>query len=89
MEDKVISDFVKSFLEEDPDYYNLAKVDKGITFNIYKIVMRAVMRVAEYDNVFPVIMATDSPSANLLKEALNKVSGIIDNVENIKIKIVN
>ena len=89
VEDKVISDFVSNFLEEDPDYFNLTKVDKGITFNIYKIVVRAVMRVTQYDNVFPVIMASDCPSANLLQEALNKVSGLIDNVENIKIKIVN
>ena len=47
------------------------------------------MRVTHHDNVFPIIMASDSPSANLLQEALNKVSGVIGNVENIKIKIVN
>jgi len=89
MEDKVISDFVNDFLTEDPSFYQLSEIDKDITFHIYKIVVRAVMRVAQYDNVFPVIIASDSPSANLLQEALNKVSGIIDNVENIKIKIVN
>ena len=89
MEDKVISDFVNDFLKEDPSYYQLSNIDKDITYNIYKIVVKAVMRVTQYDNVFPVIMASDSPSANLLQEALTKVSGVIDNVENIKIKIVN
>ena len=89
MEDKVISDFVNDFLKEDPSYYQLSNTDKDITYNIYKIVVKAVMRVTQYDNVFPVIMASDSPSANLLQEALTKVSGVIDNVENIKIKIVN
>lgn len=89
VEDKVISDFVSNFLEEDPDYFRLKKMDKAITHNIYKVVVRAVMRVTQFDNVYPVILASDSPSANLLQEALNKVDGVLGNIENIKIKIVN
>ena len=89
MEDRVITDFVQTFLEEDPDYFKLSHKDRDVTLEIYKIVMRAVMRVVEYENVFPIVLASDSRSANLIQEALNKIKPIIPQVSNVKIRIVN
>jgi hypothetical protein len=85
----VITDFVQTFLEEDPEYFQLSHKDRDVTFGIYKTVMRAVMRVVEYDNVLPILLASDSPSANLLQEALNKIKPIIPQVSDIKIRIIN
>ena len=88
-EEKTIIDFVDEYILADPFFKTLSRKAQKETRKTFIVVMRAVFKANNYPNVIPVIFAHSYQAAEVIADAMNKVSQIIPNVERIRIQITN
>ena len=89
IEQEMIFSFISDFLENDPDYDTLTQEEKDKTFGIYQTILNAVYRSSFYENVYPVIYATDTKSKLVVEKAMHKIVDIVPDVGRITVSVVN
>ena len=89
IEEEMIFKFISQFLDDDPDYDLLTQDEKDKTFGIYQTILKAVYKSSFYENVYPIVYATDSASKKVVEKAINKIAYAVPDVQKITVSIVN
>ena len=88
-EERAITSFVDEYILADPFFKTLSRKAQKQTRRTFLTVMRAVYKANNYPNVVPIIFAHTYESARVIADAISKVSGIMPNVDRIRIQITN
>jgi len=89
IEREMIFEFITEFLDSDPDYDLLSQEEKDKTFGIYQTILSAIYKSSFYNNIYPIIYATDTPSKKVVENAIKKISDIVPDVNKITVSVVN
>lgn len=89
IEQEMIFSFIADFLEGDEDFELLSKNEKDKIFGIYATILNAVYRSSFYENVYPIIYATDTKSKAVVEKAMRKIIDIVPDVGRITVSVVN
>ena len=87
--EKQIIDFVEDYILSDPYFQQLTKKDQRNTRNTFIVVMRAVYKANNFPNVIPIIYCHDYQSAQVVRNALERVARVMPNTEKIRIEITH
>ena len=87
--EKQIIDFVEDYIISDPYFQQLTKKDQRNTRNTFIVVMRAVYKANNFPNVIPIIYCHDYQSAQVVRNALERVAMVMPNTEKIRIEITH
>lgn len=87
--EKQIIDFVEDYILSDPYFQQLTKKDQRNTRNTFIVVMRAVYKANNFPNVIPIIYCHDYQSAQVVRNALERVAMVMPNTEKIRIEITH
>ena len=87
--EKQIIDFVEDYIISDPYFQQLTKKDQRNTRNTFIVVMRAVYKANNFPNVIPIIYCHDYQSAQVVRNALERVARVMPNTEKIRIEITH
>lgn len=87
--EKQIIDFVEDYILSDPYFQQLTKKDQRNTRNTFIVVMRAVYKANNFPKVIPIIYCHDYQSAQVVRNALERVAMVMPNTEKIRIEITH
>ena len=86
---QTLSEWVYEYLQQDEDYQTLSKEEKKNTFQVYKTVLIAVSKCLEFDNVFPILIASNEASKQVILGALNDLASTIPEAKKITVSLIN
>ena len=72
-----LSDWVQDYLEEQEDFNLLTDEEKFKMFHVYRTILGAVHKTIQYDNVYPILIASNPESKILIQKALDGLSMIL------------
>tara|TARA_Y100001938_G_scaffold148849_1_gene233737 strand:- start:799 stop:1089 length:291 start_codon:yes stop_codon:yes gene_type:complete len=88
-EEEIIDGFVQRILDEDPDFSFMSEDEQKKIFGIYTLLITAVHRALQYDNVYPVVYANDDASKKVVEKAIANVAPILPDISRITVALVH
>ena len=89
MAQQTLSEWVHEYLLKDEDYQTLNKQEKENTFKVYRTVLIAVSKTLEFDNVYPVLIASNEASKKIIMGALNDLASTIPQANKITVSLMH
>lgn len=89
MADQTLSEWVHEYLLQDDDYLSLTKKEKENTFKVYRAVLVAVSKCLEFDNVYPVLIASNEASKRIILGAIEDLASTIPEANRITVSLIN
>ena len=89
MADQTLSEWVHEYLLQDDDYLSLTKKEKENTFKVYRAVLVAVSKCLEFDNVYPVFIASNEASKRIILGAIEDLASTIPEANRITVSLIN
>jgi len=84
-----LTDWVYEYLQHDEDYQTLNKKEKENTFKIYRTVLGAVAKTIEFENVYPVLIASNNASKKIIDGAIEDLSVTIPEAKKITVSLMH
>ena len=84
-----LSDWIQDYLEQQEDFNLLTDEDKFKMYHVYKTVLIAVSKCLEFDNVFPILIASNEASKQVILGALNDLASTIPEAKKITVSLIN
>ena len=89
MADQTLSEWVHEYLLQDDDYLSLTKKEKENTFKVYRAVLVAVSKCLEFDNVYPVLIASNEASKSIILGAIEDLASTIPEAKRITVSLMH
>ena len=89
MAHQTLSEWVHEYLIQDENYLSLSKKEKANTFKVYKAVLEAVSKCLEFDNVYPVLIASNEASKLIILGAIDDLASTIPEAKKITVSLIN
>ena len=89
MKQQTLSEWVHEYLIQDEQYLLLSKKEKENTFKVYKAVLEAVSKCLEFDNVYPVLIASNEASKLIILGAIEDLASTIPEAKRITVSLIN
>tara|TARA_R100001591_G_scaffold24986_1_gene35073 strand:+ start:222 stop:428 length:207 start_codon:yes stop_codon:yes gene_type:complete len=63
--------------------------EQAETFKVYRTILSAVGKTIQYDNVFPLLVASNPMSKNIIETAINDLAKTLPQAKRIKVSLIH
>lgn len=90
MTDKqTLDDWLLEYLSHDEEYLSSGKVEQQETFKVYRTILGAVGKTIDHDNVYPLLVASNSMSKTIIETAIKDLARTLPQANRIKVSLVH
>ena len=86
---QTLDDWLKEYLSTDEDFLMSSTHEQAETFKVYRAILSAVGKTIEYDNVFPLLVASNAMSKNIIETAIKDLAKTIPQANRIKVSLMH
>ena len=86
---QTLDDWLKEYLSTDEDFLMSSIHEQAETFKVYRAILSAVGKTIEYDNVFPLLVASNAMSKNIIETAIKDLAKTLPQANRIKVSLVH
>ena len=87
--EEILSEWVQEYLEQDEDYLLLTDENKFQMFILYKSVLEAVSNSVQFDNVYPLLIASNAISKIQIQNALDNLAKVLPQTNKITVSLIH
>lgn len=90
MTDKqTLDDWLLEYLNGDDEYLLSDIKQQAETFKVYRAILSAVGKTIDHDNVYPLLVASNEMSKNIIQTAINDLAKTVPQANRVKVSLVH
>ena len=86
---QTLDDWLQEYLSQDEDFLLSTGKEQQETFKVYRAILSAVGKTIEYDNVYPLLVASNAMSKNIIETAIKDLAKTIPQAKRIKVSLIH
>ena len=71
---QTLDEWLQEYLSNDEDFLMSNTSEQAETFKVYRAILSAVGKTIEYDNVYPLLVASNAMSKSIIETAINDLA---------------
>ena len=84
-----LSEWIHEYLEHDEEYASLNYKQKYEMFRVYRSILGAIHKTLQFENVYPILIATNPASKEIIQGAINNLAEHLPSVNKITISLMH
>lgn len=86
---QTLDDWLQEYLSQDEDFLLSTGKEQQETFKVYRAILKAVGKTIDHDNVYPLLIASDAISKNIIETAIKDLAKTLPQANRIKVSLVH
>ena len=86
---QTLDDWLQEYLSQDEDFLLSTGKEQQETFKVYRAILNAVGKTIDHDNVYPLLIASDSTSKNRIETAIKDLAKTLPQANRIKVSLAH
>ena len=86
---QTLDEWLQEYLSNDEDFLMSNTSEQAETFKVYRAILSAVGKTIEYDNVYPLLVASNAMSKNIIETAIKDLAKTLPQANRIKVSLVH
>mgnify|MGYP000184096048 CR=1 FL=1 len=86
---QTLDEWLQEYLSNDEDFLMSNTNQQAETFKVYRAILSAVGKTIEYDNVYPLLVASNAMSKNIIETAIKDLAKTIPQAKRIKVSLIH
>ena len=86
---QTLDEWLQEYLSNDEDFLMSNTSEQAETFKVYRAILSAVGKTIEYDNVYPLLVASNAMSKNIIETAIKDLAKTIPQANRIKVSLMH
>ena len=82
-------EIAKVVLSNDEDFLMSNTSEQEETFKVYRTILSAVGKTIEYDNVYPLLVASNAMSKAIIETAINDLAKTVPQAKRIRVSLIH
>ena len=86
---QTLDEWLQEYLSNDEDFLMSNTAEQAETFKVYRTILSAVGKTIQYDNVFPLLVASNAMSKSIIETAINDLAKTVPQAKRIRVSLIH
>ena len=86
---QTLDEWLQEYLSNDEDFLMSNTSEQAETFKVYRAILSAVGKTIEYDNVYPLLVASNVMSKSIIETAINDLAKTVPQAKRIRVSLIH